>query len=368
MLQFLCRLAAAILAISSLLAAQNPPPTSGTDTLIVATDPHLVLLGRYDGRTPAHPRFGYPGSGFTFRLQGASAQISVDSTTDDSALTIVIDHGAPALQLLHSGTNVVDLHPEADSWPHTIDVYKRTETWQGIVTLLGIHLAEGATLLPAPQQPTRRLMFIGDSVTCGAGIDNNDHCTKDPALPANNAYQSYGMLLGRRLDADTHLVCYGGRGLIRDYRGLGEKDGVVNIPQFYHLGLASDDAKERAPWDASRWQPNAILVSLGTNDFNLQKTKPLDEKNWVSTYAAFVHALRHTYPKSTILLTEGAIVIDPLLRDMVQRTVEKIRDKHVKYVPSQHYPGNGCDGHPTRAQHIHMAEDFEPLLRQTLGW
>ena len=349
-------------------ATQNEAPTpKPMESPIPGNDPHLILLGRYDARDAAHPRFGYPGSGLAFRFQGTSAQIEIESTSDDSALTLVIDHGGPQLQLLHRGKNSVDVR-STDSAPRTVEVYKRTETWQGILTLLGIRLAGGESLLTPPPQPTRKLMFIGDSVTCGAGIDNNDRCEKDSALPANNAYESYGMLLARRLDAQTHLVCYGGRGLIRDYRGLSDKDGVVNAPKFFQLGLASDAANDRAPWDSSRWQPHLILVSIGTNDFNLQKSTPLDEKSWVAAYVAFIHDVRRHYRKSLILLTEGAIVTDPLLGQLVQRTVAQAHDKKVRYVKSQHYSGNGCDGHPTRLQHQHMANDFEPVLRDALRW
>ena len=84
-------------------------------------------------------------------------------------------------------------------------------------------------------------MFIGDSVTCGGGVDNNAQCKPDPEHPANNVYDSYGMLLGRRMDAQIQLVCYGGRGLERDYRGLGISDGVLNAPQFLDLAVVTDE-------------------------------------------------------------------------------------------------------------------------------
>jgi lysophospholipase L1-like esterase len=211
-------------------------------------------------------------------------------------------------------------------------------------------------------------MFIGDSVTCGAGVNNNAICEPDPLHPANDAYNAYGMVLGRWLDAQSDLVCYGGRGLERDYRGRDEADGVLNAPQFVHLSVATDNPSERAPWDATRWQPDAIIVSLGTNDFNLQKTKPLSENEWVDEYVAFVRALRKDYPHSFVLLTEGAMVTDPLLRKMVLETVARMHKKNVKYVQATHYPGNGCNGHPTRAQHLRIADDLEPVIRQTLGW
>jgi hypothetical protein len=94
-----------------------------------------------------------------------------------------------------------------------------------------------------------------------------------------------------------------------------------------------------------------------TNDFNLQKTQPLDEKKWVDEYVAFLRALRKDYRHSYILLSEAAIVTDPLLRQMVQQTVAKVHDKKVKYVTGHHYPGLPCDAHPTLLEHRRIADD-----------
>jgi lysophospholipase L1-like esterase len=200
------------------------------------------------------------------------------------------------------------------------------------------------------------------------GHRQQPQCTHDPQLPDINAYESYGMLLGRRLDADTQLVCYGGRGIERDYRGLTIADNVVNAPDFLPLAIPSDKPESRVPWNPARFQPDAIFISLGTNDFNLEKTKPLDENKWVGEYIAFLRDVRSKYPHALIFVTEGAIVTDPLLRRMVQRAAAESLDSRVLYTPSEHYPGNGCNGHPTGIQHQHMADDFEPVFRRALNW
>ena len=348
---------------ASMVHAQAAAPQ-----VLPLNDPHLRLIGRYDDRTPDHPRLAYPGTGLEFRCMCTSAQLQVNADTGNSALTIVVDREAPQLKLLAAGENTVEIAMPIDNGPHTIEVYKRTETWQGIVRLDGLALSAGGTLLDLPPVPVRKLMFVGDSVTCGVGIDNNAQCTHDPALPDINPYESYGMLLGRRLDADTQLVCYGGRGIERDYRGLGIADDVVNAPDFLTLAIPSDKPEGRVPWDANRFQPDAIFISLGTNDMNLEKTKPLDENKWVGEYVTFLREVRAAYPDAIVFVTEGAIVTDPLLARMVQRAAAESLDSRVIYTKSQHYPGNGCNGHPTHIQHRHMADDFEPVLRRTLHW
>jgi len=78
--------------------------------------------------------------------------------------------------------------------------------------------------------------------------------------------------------------------------------------------------------------------------------------------------LRAEYPQATILATEGAIVTDPLLRKYLQEAVAQAADARIVWVKAEHYPGNGCNAHPTASQHMHMADDLEPVLRRGLGW
>jgi lysophospholipase L1-like esterase len=353
-------------------AAQAQPaqisPTQTQPAPILPSDDRIQLIGRIDDRNPLKPRLAYPGTEIRLRLHGASLRLSISSDSDKSALTIVVDHGAPRLQLLHAGSNDLTLSAVPAEGDHTFEIIKRTETWQGILTFESISLPEDAVLLPPPIRPARKLMFVGDSVTCGAGVNNNATCKPDAENPANDVYNSYGLLLGRRLDAETQLVCYGGRGLVRDYRGLTIADNVLNAPQFLSLAVPSDAPESRVAWDATRFQPDAILFSLGTNDFSLQKTKPLDEPQWIDAYIGLLRSARALYPRAKFLVTEGAIVTDPLLRSMLQKAVTQSADPLVGYVPSKHYPGNGCNGHPTAAQHLQMTDDLEPIFRSQLGW
>src|SRR5215472_3490507 len=134
-----------IASLSSLSRAQAIPTP-----LIPVNDSHLRILGRTDDRDPAHPRLAYPGTGIEFRLMGTSAELHVVSDSAASALTIVVDHGAPGLRLLAAGDNSVSIAMPVDNGPHTVQVYKRTETWQGILTLNGLSLA------PGDEPPVRR--------------------------------------------------------------------------------------------------------------------------------------------------------------------------------------------------------------------
>ena len=353
---------------AGVLAAQQVP----VPDLIAADDPRIVLLGRVDRAVSAAPRFGYPGTGWTLRFQGTDLAFDVESDKDTAALTLVLDDKQLAPAILNKGMNRVPVLVPATTWnssgvTHRLEVIKRTETWQGIVTLRGVSLGT-ATLLSPPQLPARKLMFVGDSVTCGSGVNNNATCKNPRTDPATDIYDSYGMLLARRFDAQVQLVCYGGRGLERDYKGHGEAEGVLNAPLFLDLAIPADAARDRAAWNFKSFTPEGIVVSLGTNDFSLESTKPLDGTLWVTEYVMFLKRLRAEYPQANIFATEGAIVTDPLLRKYIQEAVNKVHDKKIVWAEARHYPGNGCDGHPSREQHVHMADDLEVEMRGPLGW
>ena len=348
------------------------PAAVVAQTTIPIQSPQVEVLGRTLTQPGGAIRLAYPGTGIVFRVKGAAATLHLSSTTAHGALTVVVDHGEPRLVPLQQGVqDVALLSPEiAHETPasHTIAVYKRTETWQGLLDFQSIALDPGEELVAPAPLPTRKLLFIGDSVTCGAGVDTLPTCGNPPGHFDNDAFHAYGLELGRRLDAQSDLVCYGGRGLQRDYKGNTTAAGTLNAPAFVDLAIATDDPSTRAPWDASAYIPNAIVISLGTNDFSLQPTKPLDGPSFIADYVKLLQHLRSEYPNSVILITEGAIVTDPLLRQYVQAAATRMHDTKILWTAATHYPGRTCNAHPTAAEHQHIADDLEPLLRNQLHW
>ena len=345
-----------------------PAPTEAT--FVLPSDPRVAVMGRADRPDPGRLRIGYPGVTLRLRFEGTGLALRVTCDTPDARVAVLVDGGEPRTVRLPRGTGDVVLARGVSPGPHAIDVVHSTETWQGIVTVRGFLLDPGARLLtPDPWAP-RRMLFIGDSVTCGEAIDRAADCKKNPDWW--DAYASYGMLVARALHAQSHLVCYGGRGLIRDWRG--RKD-VLNAPGFLDLAIADEAAPSR--WDHAAYVPEAIVVSLGTNDFSLSIGDLPPRADFVSAYVAFARILRARYPGAHVFLTEGAIVndeVDPgrpqkrVLREYIAETARLLDDAHVHVVEARHYAGDACDAHPTREQHAAMARDLEPVVREILGW
>jgi len=241
--------------------------------LVRATDGRVAIMGRVDRTDPSRVRVGYPGVTFRVRFEGPSLAARFSCTTGASRIAVLVDGGAPRVLQLAAGESEVPLAEGLGPGPHVVDVVHRTETWQGIVGVRGFVVGPGAKLLPSEPRPARRLLLVGDSVTCGEAIDRAPDCRDaHAAAVTGNGYLSYGMLLGRALGAEVHLVCYGGRGLVRDWRG---KTNVLTGPQLFDAALPIDG--HPVPWNHADYTPDVVIVSLGTNDFNLD-LGPLPER------------------------------------------------------------------------------------------
>ena len=358
------KLAPIMLAVLSTVASLAAATTAST---AVTADNSLII---YEGRTAPGAagavRLGFPGVTAHLRFRGTSLAMKVEASADNLYCDVSLDGAAPTQLRLHQGVGEYVVVQGASEAEHTVSVLRCNESWQGTYTILGFTVqAGGAFLEPAPP-PTRSLMFIGDSVTCGemtayvAGREMGDKINC-------NARLSYGMTLARRLGAQCHLVSYGGRGIIRDWQGIRD---TGNAPQFYELALPDDPAVR---WDPARYVPEAIGIQLGTNDFN--QGVP-DQNEFVNAYVQFVQKIRRDAPGALIFIMDSPIVNDDapkgprrtILHFYLEQIVARVRDARVILAPLPRYPGVPGNGHPTGAEHVAMADDLEPLLRRKLGW
>lgn len=352
-------LAAALLALA---------PVGGA-ALVPADDPRVAITGRVDRSRAGRVRLGYPGVALRLRFEGTSLAMRAVATTPDVFFDVSVDGGPARVLRLPAGAADIVLAQGLSKATHTVELVHRNETWQGVVSVVGFRTDPGGRLVRDGTRPSRRLLLVGDSVTCGENVDRAaGTCRKDASHW--NASRSYGMRLARALGAEAHLVCHGGRGLVRDWQG---RTDVWNAPRFFDLALPEEGGPA---WDHSAWTPDAVVVSLGTNDFS-PSAGPLPEREtWVSACVAFVRHIRARHPSAGIVLTEGAIVSDEdparparaALAAFLDEAVRRLGDRRIVRAPSARRPGDACDAHPTATEHAAMARELEPSVRAVAGW
>jgi lysophospholipase L1-like esterase len=341
-------------------ASLASPHAAASNPLVPANDPAISYEGRYATDATGAVRLGFPGVTAHVRFRGSALTLRARASVADLYFDVSVDGGPFALLRLHQGEGEYPLVQGAGAGEHTVELTRRNESWQGTCELLGF-APGGGEILPAPALPARKMMFIGDSVTCGEmvayepGRDMKDRLNW-------NARVSYGMLLARKLGAQCALVSYGGRGVIRDWQGI---RNTTNAPQFYELALP-DDATAR--WDPRRCVPDAIGIQLGTNDFS--QGIP-DENEFVNAYVQFVEKIRRDAPGALIFLMDSPILDGPkrvALHACLEEIVAKLADAKVILAPLGHYHGIPANAHPTGAEHVAMAAELEPVVRRALGW
>ncbi|MFS2025311.1 bifunctional acetylxylan esterase/glucomannan deacetylase AxeC2 [Massilia sp. CT11-137] len=344
-------LVAALLAVCAAAAAAGQT--------IPAADTHVARMGRTVAEADGTVRFGYPGVTLSLVVDGT--RLAVDAAGTASSLVDVIVDGKPA-GTLHLAPQVqsYDVFKGAAPGSHRVELVHRSETWLGVVSIARF-TADGR-FLAAPTLPRRRLLVLGDSVTCGADMERGAGDKDTPGWW--NPRLSYGMLAARALDAQVQLVCYGGRGLVRSWN---DRTDEFQLPAFYDLAIA--DAAHPVRWNQADYAPDLIVIAIGTNDFN----PGIPERAaYVDTYAALLRRVLRDHPHAQIALTEGVLLNGDkkaALIGYLKEAMGRVGDRRVHLLaPVAYQPGDAVNGHPTTAQHAAMAAEILPQLRRIAGW
>jgi hypothetical protein len=314
---------------------------------------------------------GFPGITIRFAYRGAAPVIRMTGGTPECYFNLSCNGWDPVLIHLKKGQNEIPLPtgiaPRA-GW--TVELVRRTESWMGTASFDGLQLPAGCELLPPPPFPSRKLMFIGDSFTCGE-YNERFPPENDSTPRTTNAARSYGMILGKWLNAQVHLVSYGGRGITRNWDG---RTDVNIVPVFFSRTLPDTVG---SAWDPSRYQPDVIVINDGT-DFD---AGPQDEARFTDAYASFVEQVRAAYPRACLLLTESAFQSDGsdgrsrAGRDQLLRTIQAVMerrhaagDKRVQVAHTGFFPGTPSNPHLVAFQHEQIALDLIGPIRELTGW
>lgn len=339
-------------------------------TEVDPNDPRIAVMGRVV-RAATTVRMGFPGVTLRFVYRGPAPVVKLTADSPNCLFNLACNGWEPVLIHLQAGVNEIALPTgtaPARGW--MIELVRRTESWMGTASFDGLRLPAGCELLPPPAWPRRRLMFIGDSLTCGEY--NERFPPEDDATPrSTNAARSYGMLLARWLGAQVHLVSYGGRGLTRDWAG---KTDVNTVPVFFERTMP-DDAEPR--WDHAGYAPDVIVINDGT-DFD---AGPPDEPAFTDAFAAFVARVRAVHPRAWILLSESGFQSDGsdgrprTSRDALWRVMQEVAqrrraqgDRRVRVVHTGFQPGTPSDGHVVAFQQEQIALDLLGPIKAVTGW
>lgn len=323
------------------------------------------IIGRTDTRDPAGPKFGWAGTQVRARFHGDSITVDLGDDNADDQFDVSIDGAAPTLLKI---TDTRATYPLATGLPvadHELVLTKRTEASVGVAQLFALN----ATLIgtPLPTTNTRKIEMIGDSITNGYGVLGADQtCSFSP--DTEDESMAWGALAASQLNAVHNAIAWSGIGLYRNY----DQTTTGTMPDLYGLSVPTDVTSN---WTASNFEPDVIVINLGTNDFAGAQSDP--GPSFQSTLVTFLTTIRGLHAKAPIIMASSPMLTDDqhtpemayLQGAMAERKSAGDSNISVIDLPTQTgSDGYGCDWHPSAVEQQKMAAILVTQIKTLTGW
>ena len=189
-----------------------------------------------------------------------------------------------------------------------ISIVKLSEASSSVFGIKSISVTASGDIEPLAEKKTK-IEFIGDSITCGYGIDdlNTEHRF---STSSEDATKTYAYKTAAAFDADYSILAYSGYGIVS-----GHSDGVKRrtsmlVPDTYELlgknhGSADSVINLSVKWDFRSFVPDYIVINLGTNDESYTKSDPGRRNEFAEAYVDFLKMIRKNNPGAHIIATLG---------------------------------------------------------------
>lgn len=247
--------------------------------------------------------------------------------------------------------------------------------------------------LPVEDKPYR-IEFIGDSITSGEGAIGAKP-EEDWISMWFSAVDNYTAMSAGKLNADYRVISQSGWGVLTAWDNNPHK----NIPDIYDkvCGVLEGEKNEALgalqEHDFTTWQPDIVVVNLGTNDnsaFHSPQWKDAttgethkqrlkedgsyheeDLQAFEKAVVNFLIKLRRYNPKAQIVWAYGMIGIPmmPSLYRAVEEYQKSFGDRKISIfqLPNTTDETIGARWHPGKASHEKAANELTDYLKQWLS-
>ncbi len=330
---------------------------------VVIALPHeeIHVLGRADVRTDALA-LDWTNSGVFFRFRGKTLTFRFDAPALNQTLYVQIrldGRWTRARIAADSTTATVEAPEDGD---HRVSCVRINEILDAVPLVMRDITIDGdaPALLTKPVMPDRRMLFVGDSITCGYGL-----LTRGPGNGFKTAEQdgahTFAALTAEHFGAEAQFVCISGRGVVRNCDNF----EAPRIPEFFDQTTISNPA----PWDHTAYTPDLIVVNAGTND-TAGEADPITPEAFGEGAAAFIRHLRTVYPQAKILWVYG--MMTDAMHEALDKTIAAMQDDMVHYLKlravCEFENEQGASSHPNQRAHRRCAGVVIDKVSELMGW
>lgn len=352
---------------------------------------NLIWCGRYLDHNGIR-YFDYSASGFCFVMKGKRAETVILSDPDSwdeankGVLGIFVTEGSdtgiaaipeePTARItLSKRENHIVLFDSPVEKTVTVRVMKFSEAAFGYAGFTSLEL-EG-DLLSSPESPATesqlKLEFIGDSITCGYGIEGvweKDTFTTQQERPD----KAYAFLTAKALGAQVQLCSWSGIGLISNY----VDPETIMLPDTHWLMQANWPYTDKSlslrlgiepeVWDGAGYEPDIVVIHLGTNDISWVRGMEERRLEYTAQLRQLIEAVHRRSPRAKICCCLG--IMGEQLNSSVEEAVNlfkkdfpNVAAKAVLFTQQLEEDGIAADWHPSAVTHKKAAELLAEALR-----
>jgi len=356
----------------------------------------INIFGRLGKFTDPIPLL-FNGSGVEVTVTGSDLWIDLDTDSGfhEPWIAYELNGAFMSRQMLLPGEHSICIFRNMDpSKPKTVRFYRElqamSEDDKTYILVKGFKL-DGEFMEPPVYK--HKIEFIGDSITSGEGTYGASE-DFDWLAMYMGVSRNYAKMTADALNADYHIISQGGWGV---YCGW-DNDIRHNIPSVYErvCGMAIGEFNEKLgtqdKYDFS-WQPDAIVVNLGTNDESAFHQPPFVDPDNGNTYfqrenedgsyneedianvekaiVDFLKVLRKNSPNAHIVWCYGMLgyKLTLSITEAVNMYVRETNDHNVAFInlPNTVGEGYGSHMHPGVISHTIAADVLTQYLKDKLS-
>jgi len=321
-------------------------------------------------------------SGIEFTCKGTHATVDIkgDGAASGSAdsqarFAIYVDGEKVLDEMVDSPEKTYDIFKYDSEKEATVKILKLSEAANSTFGITGITVEGSGDVKPTPEKALK-IEFIGDSITCAYGVDDEDR-DHHFSTETEDATKSFAYKTAEALGADYSMVAYSGHGIISGYTNK-DKNTSSLIPPIYEqfaktYGSSKSYFTETTPWDFDKFVPDYIVINLGTNDYSYTGGKKEKKAEFVEGYKEFLKMVRKDNPDSFIICSLG--IMGANLYSKIEQAVteysEETGDTNLVpfYFNQQNGDKNGiaADWHPTEGSHQDAADELVAYIEKLIN-
>ena len=342
------------------------------------------------GRTPASEEgleLIWTASGVEFDMNASELGIVLEcgSSMYMPWISVVLDGAWIAHMPVQEGRQKIRLFKNMDpSVKHRVRITKdfqaSVDDPSSFLKLVEIYY-EGSIEKPADKK--YKIEFIGDSITSGEGA-LGAHEEWDWIPPYFSSVENYAVMTSDAMDADFRLLSQSGWGVTTGW----DNNHTSILPLIYDSLRANRGVKD---YDHSSWEPDAVVINLGTNDGGAFDNPPFTDPVTGVTYkynklpdgsydpedlakiekgfVEFMKHIREVHPEAHLLWVYG--MLGAGLMSVVEAAVSKFWtecDTNAGYLqlPDTNGEAFGSRGHPGPISHKASSEKIVERLKEVL--